>query len=126
MGAGDATAEARVREFCAAWSRRDVDELLGWFHPDAVYHNMPLPPAEGLDAIRGVLEMFVPMAEEIVFEIHHVASTDAVVFTERTDHFTNDGRTVSLPVTGVFELRGDRIAAWRDYFDLQSFLGQSG
>lgn len=125
MGAGDA-AEAQVREFCVAWSRRDVDELLGWFHPDAVYHNMPLPPAEGLEAIRGVLEMFVPMAEEIVFELHHVASNDTVVFTERTDHFTNDGRTVSLPVTGVFELRDGRIAAWRDYFDLQSFLGQSG
>jgi limonene-1,2-epoxide hydrolase len=122
----DTAAEALVREFCDAWSRRDVDELLGWFHPDAVYHNMPLPPAEGLDAIRGVLAMFVPMADEIVFEIHHVASTDAVVFTERTDHFTTGGVTTSLPVTGVFELRYGRIAAWRDYFDLQSFLGQSG
>ena len=96
---------------------------MGWFHPDATYHNMPLPPAEGLEAIRGVLDLFLPMAEEIHFEIHHVASAGDVVFTERTDHFTTEGVTKSLPVTGVFELRDGRIAAWRDYFDLQSFLG---
>jgi len=49
-----------------------------------------------------------------------------LVFTERTDHFLTAGKAVALPVAGVFELRNGKIAAWRDYFDLQSFLAQSG
>jgi limonene-1,2-epoxide hydrolase len=32
--------EAVVREFCAVWSRCDVEAILAWFAPDAVYHNM--------------------------------------------------------------------------------------
>ena len=32
--------ETLVRDFCAAWARRDIGELLGYFTDDAVYHNM--------------------------------------------------------------------------------------
>ncbi|MGV9835694.1 limonene-1,2-epoxide hydrolase family protein [Nocardia niigatensis] len=28
---------------------------------------------------------------------------------------------IELPVTGVFEVRDRRIAAWRDYFDMVPF-----
>ena len=36
-----------------------------------------------------------------------------------------NGKTIALPVAGVFELRDGKIAAWRDYFDLQTFMTQS-
>jgi ketosteroid isomerase-like protein len=52
--------ETVVREFCAAWSGRDVDAILAWFAADAVCHNMPIAPVRGHAEIRGVLEMFVP------------------------------------------------------------------
>lgn len=29
-----------------------------------------------------------------------------------------DGGEIPLPVMGVFEIRDDRIAMWRDYFDM--------
>jgi limonene-1,2-epoxide hydrolase len=29
-----------------------------------------------------------------------------------------DGGEIPLPVMGVFEVRDDRIAVWRDYFDM--------
>jgi limonene-1,2-epoxide hydrolase len=29
-----------------------------------------------------------------------------------------DGHPIPLPVTGVFEIKDGRIAAWRDYFDM--------
>lgn len=117
--------EQVVERFCAAWARRDIDELLGYFTDDAVYHNIPVDPAEGLDAIRAVIEMFVPPAEAIEFVIHNVASAGDVVFTERTDRFVMNGKTVELPVAGVFEVRDGKIAAWRDYFDLQTWLNQA-
>jgi limonene-1,2-epoxide hydrolase len=49
------------------------------------------------------------------------------VFTERVDRFTmRNGTRFELPVNGVFELRGGKIASFRDSFDLASFERQSG
>jgi len=121
-----ADAEQTVRAFCAAWQRRDIDELLDFFTDDAVYHNMPVDPVRGREAIRGVFGMFVVPATSIEFEIRHLASAGSVVHTERVDRFVIGGREVALPVAGVFEVRDGRIAAWRDYFDMQQFLEQSG
>lgn len=115
--------EEIVRRFCEAFSRRDVDEIIGFFTEDAVYHNIPLPAAAGLDAIRASLSAFVPASPEIEFEVVHMASSGAVVFAERVDRMTFNGKAVELPVTGVFEIEDGRIRAWRDYFDMQMFLG---
>jgi limonene-1,2-epoxide hydrolase len=35
------------------------------------------------------------------------------------------GKAVELPVAGVFEVDGDKITLWRDYFDLQTFTTQT-
>jgi limonene-1,2-epoxide hydrolase len=117
--------EAVVREFCDAWALRDMDELLTYFAPDAVYHNMPLAPAQGHEAIKGVMELFVPQSDEIEFEILHIASVGDVVLTERIDRFLMGDKRVELPVSGTFEIRDGKIVAWRDYFDLQTFLNQT-
>ena len=119
-------AETIVREFCAAWDRRDVEEILSWFAPDATYHNMPLEPVRGHAAIREVLNVFVPPASRIHFEVRAIVSRGDVVFTERVDHFTVAGKEVALPVAGVFEVRDGKIAAWRDYFDMGSYQRQVG
>jgi len=118
--------ERVVRDFCAAWSRRNIDELLAYFTPDAVYHNMPLEPLCGAAAIRSTIEMFMAPAEHVEFEMLAVASSGDVVFTERVDHFRMMGKHIALPVAGVFEIRSGKIAAWRDYFDMQTWLKQSG
>jgi limonene-1,2-epoxide hydrolase len=117
--------EATVLEFNAAWAARDIDAILGFFTEDAVYHNIPLEPAVGLDAIRAVLDMFVPPADEIEFVVHHMFSDGDLVFTERTDRFVTGGKTIELPVAGIFEIRDGKIVAWRDYFDMQTFITQS-
>lgn len=118
--------EKVVRDFCAAWVRKDIDELLGFFTPDAVYHNMPVEPLKGVAAIRETLNMFATPAEHIEFEMLAVASSGDVVFTERVDRFKIMGKDVALPVAGVFEVRNGKIAAWRDYFDMQTWMKQTG
>lgn len=114
-----------VRAFCAAFSRRDVDELMGYFTGDAVYHNMPLAPVQGSAGIRGLLEMFMKPAESADFAMLHIAAGDGVVFTERVDTFVIGGKKVVLPVAGVFEVRDGKISAWRDYFDMATWSKQS-
>jgi len=119
----DPTSEDVVRRFCEAFARRDVDEILGFFTDDATYHNIPMEPAVGLDAIRALLESFVPGSPRIEFEVLHLASDGGVVLTERIDRLSFGGREVELPVAGVFQVVDGKIAAWRDYFDMGQLLG---
>ena len=80
-------AETIVRNFCAAFSRRNIEEILGYFAADAVYHNMPIDPVQGTEGIRAMLEQFVGPAESAEFEILHLAVNGNVVHTERVDRF---------------------------------------
>lgn len=45
-------AEQVVTRFVAAWERTDVDELLGYFADDAVWHRMPTDPVRGKADLR--------------------------------------------------------------------------
>src|SRR5262249_11131663 len=118
--------ETIVREFCAAWDRRDVEEILPGSARRPPSHTRRLEPGRGPAAIREVLNVFVPPASRIHFEVRAIVSRGDLVFTERVDHFTVAGKEVALPVAGVFELRDGKIAAWRDYFDMGSYQRQIG
>ncbi|WP_433598274.1 limonene-1,2-epoxide hydrolase family protein [Nocardia sp. CA-135953] len=43
---------------------------------------------------------------------------------ERVDHFTMRGTEISVPCAAVFVVREDRIALWRDYFDMNTVIKQ--
>lgn len=116
-----------VRSFCQAVARRDVEELVGFFTEDAIYHNIPLAPLTGRDAIAATLGQFITPAARAEFEILGLAANGATVFTERVDRFEIAGKTIAIPVMGAFEVTADgRISAWRDYFDMQQFTNQLG
>jgi limonene-1,2-epoxide hydrolase len=112
-----------VRSFCDTWSRRDVDELMGYFADDAVYHNIPLEPAVGHQAIRAVVEMFLGMTSSIDFDVHQQLTAGNVVMNERTDNMVVGDKSIALRVAGVFEVVDGKVAAWRDYFDMGQFTG---
>jgi limonene-1,2-epoxide hydrolase len=118
-------AEKVVNEFCNAWPRKNVEELLGFFTEDAVYHNIPMEPLRGKAAIKAGINTFLPMAKSLQFKVIHTASAGNVVMNERVDIFDlGNGKTISLPVAGVFEVNGGKIAAWRDYFDMAMYTKQ--
>lgn len=111
--------ETVVTEFCALWSNPDPDEILSHFTDDGVYHNIPMPPAEGRAAIKEFLGAMLDGFDGIDFMVHRQFSQGNVVMNERTDVMRRtDGRRIELPVMGVFEVRDGQIAAWRDYFDM--------
>jgi limonene-1,2-epoxide hydrolase len=113
-----------VTSFCATWSKLDVDEMMEYFHPDALYHNIPVDPVVGRDNIRAMIVGFIAGWDRVDFEVRHAVAQGHVVLTERVDHFVSRERTVSLPVMGTFELEDGRIKAWRDYFDLNQFMAK--
>ena len=113
-----------VTSFCGAWPRLDLDELMGYFTEDAVYHNIPLDPVVGLDNIRATISGFTAGVEKVEFDVLHIVAAGGMVLTERVDRFYTSERTIKLPVMGTFEVVGGLIAAWRDYFDLSQFMSQ--
>jgi limonene-1,2-epoxide hydrolase len=117
--------EAIVRDFCNAFARQDLAELLDYFAADAVYHNIPLPPAEGRAAIEATLGQFLDPSGEAEFRIRHLAVAGSAVLTERVDVLTIGGKRIEIPVMGTFEVDAQgKIAAWRDYFDMGMLQAQ--
>ncbi len=117
--------EIIVRDFCEAFSRQNLQEILDFFSDDAVYHNVPIVPAEGKAAIEATLKQFVDPSATTEFEIRNLAVNGNVVLTERIDRLHIGGKPVELPVMGTFEVNADgKITAWRDYFDMAQLTSQ--
>lgn len=113
-----------VNAFMAAAAGRDYDTALGLLTDDIEYQNMPLPAVRGGQAVKDTLEMLLATAQSSEWVVHRECASGNVVMNERTDRFQVEGRWLELPVAGVFELRDGKIALWRDYFDLQTIMGQ--
>lgn len=107
-----------------AFEAKDAEKIMSFFAEDAIYHNMPGPPAKGAQAIRAVINMFVQPAESIEWEVLNVAQTGTTVLTERIDRFVMGGKKLELPVMGTFEVNDGKITAWRDYFDMATWTKQ--
>jgi limonene-1,2-epoxide hydrolase len=114
-----------VQSFCDEFGKGlDVDKILEYMTDDCVYHNIPVEPAVGKDAIRAVFAMFTTGVEKIEFVMKNISGSANTVLTERVDIFVLPHVTVELPVMGTFEVRDGKIAAWRDYFDLNQYMSQ--
>ncbi len=124
MSIGTVAPEELVSRFCSAWGEGDLDAVLDYFTEDAVYHNIPLDPVSGRAAIKAMIESIMAGADRIEFKVSNIAVNGSVVMTERVDVFHNPQVIVELPVMGTFEVKGSKIAAWRDYFDLNQFTSQ--
>ncbi len=119
--------EKLVRDFLGAWQGRNIDTLCSAFADNAVYHNVPVKPIEGMAGIRGIFQAFLDAFTEAELRIITLAAEPGLVLAERVDYFTmNDGRRIVLPVTGVFVVKKGKIVRFSDYFDLADFERQSG
>lgn len=115
------TNETVVREFIAAWSRLDADELASYFAVDGVYHNMPAGPVRGRSNVRAMIAGFIGPWTETRWDILNLVSAGNVVIVERLDCTKAGSKSVDLPCTGVFEMEDGKIKVLRDYFDMGTY-----
>jgi limonene-1,2-epoxide hydrolase len=114
-----------IQRFCDEWGKAgNIDAIVDYFTDDAVYHNIPVAPVTGKDAIRATIEMFTTGVDRMEFRVLNIAASGDTVLTERVDAFFLADKTIELPVMGTFEVREGKIAAWRDYFDLNQYMSQ--
>jgi len=116
--------KAVVLELIDAFNNIDLDRVAACFTDDAVYHNIPMQPVTGAQAIRASLDGFMSSASEVQWDLLHIVAEAGVVLTERVDRFKINDKWIALPVMGTFEVADGRITAWRDYFDLGQFQTQ--
>jgi limonene-1,2-epoxide hydrolase len=107
-----------VTAFMAAMEQLDYDTAMTFVADECEYVNVPpIPTVHGPDGIRSVLEPFFAPTISNELVIRTTAEAGPVVFVERLDRHQLANGWAELPVTGVFEVHGGLITAWRDYFD---------
>ena len=114
--------EKVIRDFIAAWSRLNVDELVTYFAEDGVYHNMPTQPVKGHAALRPFIFGFLKMWSKTDWDVLTIMSKDNTVIAERLDRTIAMGKKIDLPCCGVFEMENGKIKVWRDYFDMGTYM----
>jgi limonene-1,2-epoxide hydrolase len=123
-----------VGEFFKAWEGGTYARLRGAYEDfladDCVYENSGLPACQGKAAALALIDgiQAVTDIQSITAEIRGLAAAGDLVFSERIDHhFDSKGIENLTPrICGVMEVRGGKIAAWRDYFDAAALLAALG
>lgn len=91
-----------------------------------VWENTGLPTANGLEEMKGFFQQFIDGygMNQLRVEYKGIAADGGKVLTERVDIFVDgDGKDImALDVSGTLEVEGDKIVAWRDYFDPRPFI----
>jgi limonene-1,2-epoxide hydrolase len=113
-----------VNAFMTAAAKRDYDTALPLLTEDVEYQNMPITPVKGREAVKEQLEALLAMGSDSEWKVLNEVASGNMVMNERVDRFQLGGKWAELPVMGIFVLRDGLIAEWRDYFDLQTIMGQ--
>ncbi len=101
-----------------AWTARDWDAVVALFTDDGVLEIVPLRARHaGHAAIRGHLNEVAGGIEALSFDVRTLVESGNVVTFERDDVFTYNGKDARVPVVGIMEIEGNKVKAWREYFD---------
>ncbi|MGO4317932.1 limonene-1,2-epoxide hydrolase [Agrobacterium sp. MCAB5] len=114
-----------VSAFCAAFVEDGGRPAVHrWFTPTTSWVNEGVSVTTGIDeAIAMINELEKSMGIATVhIDMLAIAADENRVLTERLDRFERaDGSEIGrFKVMGIFELEGDKIVAWRDYFDVKA------
>lgn len=104
---------------CDALTEGNIDRVLSFLSDGVFYHNLPFDPIIGLAGVREFLGPFVESRHGGLERIEylHVLSDESTVMNARNETWRHKDTTVVLPVAGVFEVRGEQIVRWCDYWD---------
>ena len=110
-----------IKDFIAAWSNLDSDELVGYFSEDGIYYNMPTQPVQGKEQLKQFIGSFISNWTKTNWDTLNIISKGDVVIAERLDRTEVGDIKVDLPCCGVFEMEEGKIKVWRDYFDMGTY-----
>jgi ketosteroid isomerase-like protein len=96
----------------------DAAGFVGFLTPDAEFRFGSAPPIVGIPAISAAVTAFFAAIGSSRHRLLRTWDAPASAVCEGEVTYTrHDGSVVSFPFANVFELRGDKIAAYRIYID---------
>jgi steroid delta-isomerase-like uncharacterized protein len=126
------------RRYIDAWNRHDVDAILDNVTDDFIYDERPATmdrPLQGRRAFRAYLERTFTAFPDLRIEVTSCEAGSTLAVSEsimRGTHLGSLGglsatrRRITTRVACVFEVRDDRLAHERLYWDLANTLRQLG
>jgi len=124
-----------ARDYLEAWNRRDWARWRELFHPAYSYTGGDGQEQKGPEAGLAVGQMFAaafPDGKIDVQRIHAAGDTAIVEFVGRGTHqgdlmaIAPTGRSMTLPVCTILEVRDGKIYAEREYMDMLHLMQQLG
>lgn len=115
-----------VTAFLDAWagSKASLQQAFEDYLADDVdYENVDLTHTRTREDAKQLIDNFMEGLDHITIDMPAIAEIGNKVLTERVDYLRRaDGSLlVAIRVMGIFELEGERIVRWRDYFDGRPF-----
>lgn len=113
-----------VTAFLAEWGKSRA-ELIGairkYFTDSTVFENIGIVTTTGKEEAVDLINLYADtsLLDTVQIDMLNLAEVDGKVLTERLDTlWTASGDKISEHrLMGIFEVAGDKIVAWRDYFD---------
>ena len=124
-----------AKDYLEAWNKRDYDRMRGLMHRDYTYTGGDGQEQKGPEAGLAVSQMFgraFPDGRIDVVNIKEFGDTVLVEFIGRGTHrgdlmgIAPTGRSVTIPVCEVLELRDGKIYREREYMDMVTIMVQVG
>ncbi|TDD36027.1 ester cyclase [Saccharopolyspora elongata] len=135
-GVGLITSTELHRKLLDVVAKHDFDELRALYHDEYVYHNASGAERHGAEAGVEVARTYTEAFPDMSFDIRHINDAgDGRSLAEVVVHGTNTGplhgvpatgRTISLLMANIIEVRSGLIYREFEYYDSMSLLGQLG
>ena len=112
----EARNDALIREFIAAFEKKDAALLGGYFADDIVFENYGDPALHGRASLVDMWSNVFRNFASVKFETLNQAVSGDVVIAEQVHGLGLPGKPLApIRNLAVYEIRDDKIAAWRDY-----------
>ena len=124
-----------ARDYLETFNRRDWDHFLALFAPEYTYTGGDGQTQHGPAAGLAVAQVFSNAMSDAHIEIKTVHTAGNVAIVEFIGSGTHDGdfagiaptnKKVTMPVVTILEIKGDKIAAEREYMDIAHLMQQIG
>jgi steroid delta-isomerase-like uncharacterized protein len=124
-----------ARASMEAWNKRDFARMRELMHQDYSYTGGDGEEQKGADAGMAVAQMFAtafPDGRIDIVSIKEAGDTAIVEFVGRGTHkgdlmgIAPTGKTMSLPVCNIMEVRDGKIYREREYMDMMTIMAQLG
>ncbi len=128
--------EQRLRQYYDAWSRQDIDAVMGFFTDASSFEDLGLAyKFEGLEQILSFVELTYAGSPDFRVQPTKIIVGDGAAAAAWTMSGTHSGDYPGLPATGkrfrvrassIINFDGDRIKTIVDYWNLVEFKRSVG